>query len=118
VSTSFELSFEHKHPVDGFIRLSVNSNIVWLKCHWPFDLESDDWINITNEFRVEDYVQAVRDASEKGVGEAPGLQGGSIEIAKTQDGFRLNFSNSYKGWQQKSLCVNVKRSLASLQLQG
>lgn len=115
--TSSRLNFEYKHPVDGYIRLNEASGVVRLQCRWPFDLQNDDWIDISNEFYIDDYVQAVRDASEKGYGKAPGLQGGSIEIEETRDGFTLDFSNPYKGWQKKSLRIEVKQSLSSLRLQ-
>lgn len=110
------LSFEYRHRVDGYVKLSENLNVVQIKCRWPFDLDADEWINISNEFHAEDYSVAIQNALSKGSGKASGVQGGYIEVINDTDGFTLDFSNPYTGWQSKTLRIKVKQPLLNLQL--
>ncbi|MEV5901409.1 hypothetical protein [Streptomyces sp. NPDC052127] len=42
------------HPIEGSVDIVSEKADVVIKAHWPFDLETDDWVDITGRFRRED----------------------------------------------------------------
>jgi hypothetical protein len=103
----------HAHPVDGHFEINQNGDRITVICRWPFDLETDEWIDIENEFDASTYSSAVADAIATGRGEARGLTGGSI-LLENSPGDRhtvVVISNSSAGWAAKSLRLSVPRPL-------
>lgn len=105
------------HPAGGYLRLTTDSDLVALSCHWPFDLEDDQWIDIKNLFRAPDYLLAVDNAMAAGYGEAPGIAGGFLRIRSLKDGFAIEFSRPQAGWSASSLRLQVRRPIGELLLQ-
>ncbi len=87
---------------------------VALRCHWPVDLEADEWIDIQNRFAIAGYLRAVDDAMSTGSGEAKGLTGGFLRITSTAGGFAIEFSRPEGGWSASSLRLHVRRPMAEL----
>ncbi|MBQ0886161.1 hypothetical protein KBZ94_14680 [Streptomyces sp. RM72] len=42
------------HPVEGSVDILADEKDVVIKAHWPFDLQADEWVDITGRFRQED----------------------------------------------------------------
>jgi hypothetical protein len=105
---------EERHPAEGFFELVTLNGFVDLRCHWPVDLQSDEWIDIQNQFAMADYLRAVDDAMSTGSGEAKGVTGGCLRIISTLEGFAIEFSRPEGGWSASSLRLQVRRSLAEL----
>jgi hypothetical protein len=106
--------FEFNHPRDGRLTLAGQQGAVVLSCHWPFDLDSDDWIDIHNRFPVEDYARAVDSALLNGEGLVRGIDGGFLKVTRRGSFFTLEFSNTAEGWAAKSLEVSIDRPLREL----
>ena len=106
-----------RHPAGGYLKLTIESDLVVLCCHWPFDLEDDQWIDIRNCFRISQYLLAVDSAMADGKGEAPGIAGGFLRIGALHDGFALEFSRPQAGWSASSLQLHVRRPIGELLLQ-
>jgi hypothetical protein len=85
-----------------------------LRCHWPVDLEDDEWVDIQNRYSMSSYVQAVSNAMATGNGEAPGVTGGFLRIKSLADGFNIEFSRPETGWFATSLQLHVKRPIGEL----
>jgi hypothetical protein len=106
--------FDHQHLVDGYLTLISNGNLVELRCHWPFDLEDDEWIDIENKYDTDDYMRAVEDALTKGKGKVVGIEDGFLEVTSSESGFILEFSGPQQGWSAKSLRLLIRRPLRDL----
>jgi hypothetical protein len=78
----------HEHPVDGYLKIYREDDHITIDFHWPFDSETDDWIDIQNEFRLADYASAVAEARIGYRGRAEG-------------------TNSATGWAGRSLRLSV-----------
>jgi len=102
------------HPAGGYLQLTIESDLVSLCCHWPFDLEDDQWIDIKNRFRISNYRLAVDNAMTHGDGEALGIAGGFLRIRTLNGGFAIEFSRPQTGWSACSLQLHVKRPIREL----
>ena len=103
-----------RHPTGGFVECRFMKEAVALHCHWPADLENNEWIDIANQFDVASYSQAVRDAISVGSGTTSGITGGHLTITAVGDGFAIDFSRPQDGWSATSLRIVVRRPLAEL----
>lgn len=91
-----------------------------LRCSWPFDFDTDEWIYIENRYSASDYSKAISDAAtgNKGTGRACGINGGFLEITQINSGFLIEFSRAHSGWCANSLQLHVRRALGELSLQS
>lgn len=108
----------HSHPAGGFIEFAVNNDGIVLRCHWPADLESDDWIDIQNHYPVLSYLQAIDDSMSTGNGEAQGTSGGYLRIISIADGFIIEFSRPQDGWSASALRLRIRRPISDLLPRG
>jgi hypothetical protein len=106
------------HPAGGYLKLAIENDLVVLCCHWPFDLEDDQWIDIKNRFHTSNYLLAVDNAMADGYGEAPGIAGGFLQIRSLGDVFDMEFSRPQTGWSASSLQLRVRRPIGELLLLG
>ena len=104
----------HIHSADGFVEFVANNDVVVLRCHWPADLEADDWIDIQNHYPMLDYWQAVNDSMSTGNGEARGISGGYLRIISIADGFIIEFSRPQDGWSASALRLHIRRPISDL----
>ena len=102
------------HPAGGYFELRIEEDLVVMDCHWPFDLNRDEWIDIQNRYRMPNYRRAVSDAMENGSGEVQGIAGGTLQITSLDDGFAIEFSRPQHGWSASSLELHVKRPVSDL----
>jgi hypothetical protein len=111
--------FTYKHHVDGSIDILRKSNgLVEIRCRWPFDLQTDEWIEIQSTFRLLDYTNAVRNAFGTGRGEASGVSGGALILTispEETNSIKIEISNSADGFANKSLQLMVPATLAQLE---
>lgn len=73
--------FEHRHPVEGFLRVRKEGSVVQVDCRWPFDRETGDWIFIANRLPLSDYAACLEEFAATGHGRAPGIDNGFLEFA-------------------------------------
>ena len=108
--------FRQDHPVDGRILLTLDAgrDLVALSCRWPFDLSTDEWIEIENEYALDGYRAAVADVSSSGSGNVTGVLGGYLKISRTSSGFSLDFSNTGDGFMRKTLSLTFDQPVNSL----
>jgi hypothetical protein len=104
----------YSHPTDGYVEFVASNDIVTLCCHWPADLETDDWIDIQNHYHILSYMQAVHDAMSTGNGEVQGVLGGCLRVIAVVDGFILEFSRPQDGWSASSLRLHMRRPISDL----
>ena len=78
--------FVHKHKVDGEISLEIDGQHVKISCRWPFDLSTDEWIWISNTFRLEDYTSKVRRLPEGRKVTIRGIQSGQLSFEMRPSG--------------------------------
>ena len=71
----------YEHPVDGEISLTVVKNVVRFACRWPFDLSTDEWIHVHNEFECDTYAREVAQLTETGRARVEGRDSGHIAFA-------------------------------------
>lgn len=102
------------HPAGGYFELSFEDEYMVLNCHWPFDLEEDDWIDIQNTYYISNYLHAVSNAMMNGNGQARGICGGSLYITNLDDGFAIEVSRPASGWPASSLELRVQRPIVCL----
>jgi hypothetical protein len=102
------------HSAEGYLELVTADDSVVLRCHWPVDLEVDEWIDIQNRFAMAGYLRAVDDAMSTGSGEVKGVVGGFLRITSIVEGFAIEFSRPEGGWSASSLRLHVRRSFAEL----
>jgi len=102
------------HPAGGYFELCFKEECIVLNCHWPFDLEEDDWIDIQNIFYVSSYLHAVSNAITNGKGQARGIRGGALYITDLDDGFAIEVSRPVNGWPASSLELRVRRPVEDL----
>jgi hypothetical protein len=102
------------HPADGYFEFVAFEEVVALRCHWPLDLVTNEWVDIQNHYLIADYLQGVGDAISTGSGEVLGVSGGYLKILSTADGFVIEFSRPQDGWSASSLQLHVKRPISDL----
>lgn len=104
----------HTHPVDGYFEIHQLDNWVSVSCKWPFDTETDEWIEIQNKFGPDEYSRAVRCALAGDRGKAEGIEGGSIIIEQSgAEQTIVEVSNIAKGWAARSLRMKIAEPVAS-----
>lgn len=106
------------HPAGGYFELSFGDEYILLNCHWPFNPEEDDWIDIQNTYYIPAYLHAVSNAMTSGKGQAQGIRGGSLYITSLDDGFAIEMSRPASGWLASSLELRVRRPIEGLLPQG
>lgn len=74
--------FEHRHPIEGFLRFVRTGDVVHVDCRWPFDRETGEWIFIANDVAVGDYMACLEQVVEHRRGRASGIGDGFIEFAE------------------------------------
>lgn len=110
-----ELLFELRHPVDGKLTLMSSEGVVELKCRWPFDLDADDWIAITNRYRESALREAATTAAMGETSRVEGLHGGTLTITKVgPKSCRIEFDNGQAGFMRRSLELRVHQSPLAL----
>jgi hypothetical protein len=111
---------EDRYSLHGYFELAAEGGTVVLRCSWPFDFDTDDWIYIENRYHVSDYSKAISDAAtgNKGTGKARGINGGFLEITRINSGFLIEFSRAQSGWCANSLQLHVRRPVDELSLQS
>lgn len=115
--TLVKATFEYRHSVDGYIKISAEDSTVIAVCHWPFDRETDEWIDIKNSYPIIGYRQAIKDAENGAEGVVAGVRGGHLKVNPRIGGFMLELTNPEKGWLLKSLQLSVSRPLKDLLLE-
>jgi hypothetical protein len=103
-----------RHPAGGLLDLAAEGDVMVLRCHWPVDLEDDEWIDIQNRYSMSSYVRAISNAMTTGNGEASGVAGGFLRFNSLSDGFHIDFSRPEIGWLAASLLLYVKRPIGEL----
>jgi hypothetical protein len=76
------LVFEHRHPVEGFLRFTSKDGAVKVDCRWPFDRDTGEWIFIGNDVAVDDYAACLQQVVANRRGRANGIDGGFIDVAE------------------------------------
>ncbi len=86
--------FHHQHPQrsEGNFVIELRRDEVVVRCHWPFDLETEEWIDITNSFARDDYAHWVDDLSRQDTARVNGVRGGFLEGTHLRDKVRLEVS--------------------------
>jgi hypothetical protein len=102
------------HPAGGFLEFVASNDVVALRCHWPVDLNTDDWVDIQNDYQLPSYLQAVDDSMSTGKGEAQGISGGYLRVSSIADGFIIEFSRPQDGWSASSLRLHIRRPISDL----
>ena len=53
--------YRHAHPTEGYINLENDklNGRVRLRCHWPYDLSIDQWIDIDNDFSAKEFARKI-----------------------------------------------------------
>jgi len=90
-----------KHPVEGSVDILSEDPDVLVKVRWPFDISSDEWIDIIGRFRRED-LDRIATAAVRGPGRYT-IQSGddSLTLQPRGDSFKLGLSRG--GRMPKSL---------------
>jgi len=87
----------YKHPVEGEILLSLAGDTICFSCRWPFDLSTDEWIYINNEFDREAYIHNLTALPEKSTVKIKGKQSGHIKFTILPSGkIKLNVASSQR----------------------
>ncbi len=102
------------HPAGGYFEFVASDDVVALRCHWPVDLNADEWVDIKNDYHIRSYLQAVDDSMSTGNGEAQGISGGYLRVSSIADGFILEFSRPQDGWSASSLRLHIQRPISDL----
>ena len=102
------------HPAGGYFEFVASDDVVALRCHWPVDLNADEWVDIKNAYHIRSYLQAVDDSMSTGNGEAQGISGGYLRVSSIDDGFILEFSRPQDGWSASSLRLHIQRPISDL----
>jgi hypothetical protein len=71
---------EYTHPIDGLMSFSAAGDLIRFSCRWPFDLHTDEWIDITNEFDARVYAREVGQLPAKGTVRVKGTRTGHMEL--------------------------------------
>jgi len=79
--------FVYRHDTDGELTLRRIGDEVRLRCRWPFDLSSDEWIELSNRFVAANYDRGLIDLKRTGHAKLDGITGGGLQFHVLQDGF-------------------------------
>lgn len=70
----------YTHPVAGQLQLFLTEKTVEIACTWPWDLMTDEWIEIFNEFDLQAYAGAMSTFARVGVVRVDGIRSGSLAL--------------------------------------
>lgn len=77
---------EHRHAVEGYLRISVSDANVEISGRWPFDLDTNDFIHVYATVGSEEFERCVHSLVERGKGTASGIHGGCVALQSRDDG--------------------------------
>lgn len=103
--------FEQNHPVEGSFRLRQVSDRVAIDCHWPFDLSTDEWIDLNLEVEAGEYRRAVAEAIPGDTIRIPALPTGYLQLrVQSDDQVAISVSSGHgkSGTTFISVPINVK----------
>lgn len=69
---------EYKHAVEGALTFAATPSVVVLRCEWPFDRSTDEWIRLSNDFDRDTFVRAVERLVVSGSAALFGRRGGQL----------------------------------------
>ncbi len=109
---------EKEYSPHGYFELAAEGGLVVLRCSWPFDFTTDEWIYIKNRYYAAEYSKAVSDAAaeDKRTGKVRGVNGGFLAVTQVNSGFLIDFSRPQSGWCASSLQLHVRRPVDELSL--
>jgi hypothetical protein len=85
--------FEHRHPVDGALRLVREAETIRVDCRWPFDDDLGDWMYLSTEVACAS-IERCADALELGrTVRGNGLRGGFIEFGPHANGTSIEIAD-------------------------
>lgn len=70
----------YKHSKDGEMKFTLINGTIHFSCNWPFDLSTDEWIYINNEFDYKSYVDGITNLSNLGHIHIKGKNSGYIKF--------------------------------------
>lgn len=59
--------YQWNHPTTGTLTLGSDGTTVRLSCHLPFDVQTNEWIDVSNSFALRDYCSMIRKLSKRPV---------------------------------------------------
>ena len=77
--------FVHKHPAEGQLSLRISPGGIRFECQWPFDLSTNEWISIDNEFDHDAYVAAISRLAHNRVARIKAKKAGYIQFTLTSE---------------------------------
>jgi hypothetical protein len=79
--------YQLKHPEGGELNFELDQphRFVRLFCHWPFDLITNEWINWSDQFVVNEYLSAIKRLSKKKNAVLHGLRAGTVSLKIVND---------------------------------
>ena len=78
--------FTHQHPIDGSLSFAATDGVVVIRCRWPFDRSTDEWIEMSNDFDLDAYTKGIGALKSAGTTEVIGRRGGHLRIRTLQPG--------------------------------
>ena len=75
-----ERFFCFRHEVEGDICFYSLEDSIRITCHWPYDRSTGEWIDVSNEFSSEEYIEKVSSLDPGKKIELKGLNSGSLSL--------------------------------------
>jgi len=97
----------YSHPVEGEIKILHEGGRSRLTCRWPFDLETDEFVELSNSFDETAIADMLSDFWKNGRGRANAVEHGSIEIIRKEADFTIEATNSGRGSMARSLRIGI-----------
>lgn len=86
--------FVFNHSVEGFVRFSRRKDRVLVTCHWPFDLDTDEWIDIEGDYAASAYDHGVASFLTNGEAKIEGTYGHLALQDKDSSSFWLELAQT------------------------
>ncbi|MEU6450956.1 MULTISPECIES: hypothetical protein [unclassified Streptomyces] len=82
------------HPIEGSVDILTDEKDVVIKAHWPFDLQTDEWVDITGRFPHEDLTRLVNAAIANSGPHSIDSEHGHLTLERTGEKFSFDLSRS------------------------
>ena len=104
-----------KHRVWGEIGLEIEGTHIHFLCNWPFDLNTGEWIQISNTFALKDYISKVQRLSKQKKVTIQGIQSGYLCLKRIARGeIEFNLSVQRNSVSQETFAYKMQVSRKAL----
>jgi hypothetical protein len=104
-----------KHTTEGYFTLTLHEGRVLARIHWPFDLDTDEFDDLSGSFSIEQYSAGIERLFAEGHSRINGEKCELLLERKDAGKFHMEFTRTDNvSWGARNVPVKVDQALEAL----